>query len=209
MGVPAPEADDCEQMFRRFAATVAVALGLLGAGAAVPADALAGGGSYAFEGATPTERSTVRAALEASSFDWGLVSERITIHVGRFGTSRATPGHIWLDRGLLAAGRFAWPTIMDEYAHQVDFFVLDDTQRSLLQQRLGASAWCYEVAALSHSAYGCERFSSMLAWAYWPSKSSAYKPSSAADETASMPPADFRRLLASLVGAPLALKKTR
>jgi hypothetical protein len=187
-------------MFRRFAAAVATALVL-------PASALGGGGDYAFEGATPAERATVRAALEASSFDWGLVDERITIHVGRIGTSRATPGHIWLDRGLLATGRFAWPTIMDEYAHQVDWFVLDGAHRSLLQERLGATAWCYETEAASHSAYGCERFSSMLAWAYWPVKDSPYRPRTSACETAAMPAAEFRRLLSSLVGAPLALKK--
>ena len=189
-------------MFRRFAATVVAALVL-------PASALAQGGDYVFDGATATERATVRAALDASSFDWSLVPERITIHVGNVGTSHATPGHIWLDRGLLGAGRFAWPTIMDEYAHQVDFFLLDDAHRSLLQQRLGASAWCYEVADLAHSAYGCERFSSMLAWAYWPSRESSYRPLSSRDETAAMAPADFRRLLAGLVGAPSALKRSR
>jgi hypothetical protein len=188
------------QMFRRFAATVAAAL-------ALPASALAGGGDYVFAGATHAERSTVRAALEASSFDWSIVPRRITIHVGRVGASHATPGHIWLDRNLLATGRFAWPTIMDEYAHQVDFFVLDGAHRDLLQQRLGASAWCYEVEALGHSAYGCERFSSMLAWAYWPVKDSAYRPTAADDETAAMPAPEFRRLLASLVGAPFALKQ--
>jgi hypothetical protein len=198
-------------MIRRFAATVAIALGLFGLGllGALPSSALAGGGDYAFEGASPAERSTVRAALEASSFDWGIVPARVTIHVGRIGTSRATPGHIWLDRGLLASGRFAWATIMDEYAHQIDFFVLDATHRSLLQQRLGGSAWCYEVGSLAHSAYGCERFSSMVAWAYWPSKQSSYRPRSAADESAAMPAPEFRRLLAALVGAPAALKSTR
>lgn len=188
-------------MLRRFAATVVAAL-------ALPASALASGGDYVFEGATAAERSTVRAALDASSFDWGLVPERITIHVGRVGTSHATPGHVWLDRRLLATGRFAWPTIMDEYAHQVDFFVLDDAHRSLLQHRLGAGAWCYEVGGLSHAAYGCERFSSMVAWAYWPSRESSYRPRSGADETAAMAPADFRRLLSSLVGAPSGLRTT-
>jgi hypothetical protein len=200
MGPRVRAADDMGQMFRRFAATVAAALVL-------PASALGGGGDYAFEGATPAERATVRTALEASSFDWGLVDEQITIHVGRVGTSHSTPGHIWLDRALLGSGRFSWPTIMDEYAHQVDFFVLDDAHRSLLQQRLGASAWCYEVDALAHSAYGCERFSSMLAWAYWPTKDSAYRPRAASDETAAMPAPEFRRLLSSLVGAPFALKR--
>lgn len=182
-------------MLRRLAATVTAALVL-------PATALGGGGDYVFDGATRAERATVRAALEASSFDWGIVKQQVTIHVGSYGTSRATPGHIWLDRNLVAAGRFSWPTIMDEYAHQVDFFVLDPTHRSLLQQRLGASAWCYEVASLAHSAYGCERFSSMLAWAYWPARDSSYRPRDAASETAAMPAAEFRRLLASLVGAP-------
>jgi hypothetical protein len=187
-------------MFRRLAATIVAAL-------ALPATALAGGGNYAFEGATPAERATVRAALEASSFDWGIVRERVTIHVGRIGTSHSTPGHIWLDRDLLAAGRFSWPTVMDEYAHQVDYFVLDGAHRTLLQQRLGASAWCYEVDALAHAEYACERFSSMLAWAYWPAKDSAYRPRGAGDETAVMSAPEFRRLLSTLVGAPLALKR--
>jgi hypothetical protein len=182
---------------------------LLAAALLFPATALAGGGNYAFEGATPTERATVRAALNASSFDWGIVPQQVIIHVGRVGTSHATPGHIWLDRGLLGAGRFAWATVMDEYAHQVDFLVLDPVRRSILQQRLGTSAWCYESAGLAHNAYGCERFSSMVAWAYWPSKDSSYRPESPADESATMPAHEFRLLLSALVGAPSSLKKRR
>jgi len=187
-------------MLRRLAATVAASLVL-------PASALAGGGNYVFENTTPAERSTVRAALNASSFDWGIVPQQVTIHVGPYGTSHATPGHIWLDRGLLAAGRFAWATVMDEYAHQVDFFVLDAERRALLQQRLGGGAWCYESPALGHAANGCERFASMVAWAYWPVKQNSYRPESAADESAAMPAAQFRLLLATLVGVPSALKK--
>jgi hypothetical protein len=187
-------------MIRRFAATVAAALVL-------PASALAEGGDYVIQGATPGERATVRAALAASSFDWDVVPERITIHVGDVGVSHATPGHVWLDRDLVATGRFAWPTIMDEYAHQVDFFVLGPEERALLQERLGAEAWCYEVDALAHSAYGCERFSSMLAWAFWPVRESAYRPRTASCETAAMPAAAFRRLVSSLVGVPFGLKR--
>jgi hypothetical protein len=190
------------QMFLRFAATVAIALVL-------PATALAGGGNYAFDGATPAERATVRAALNASAFDWDIVPQRVTIHVGEVGTSHARPGHIWLDRGLLAAGRFAWATVMDEYAHQVDFTVLDPLRRSILQQQLGASAWCYEIAGLDHGSYGCERFSSMVAWAYWPSKENSYRPESPADESAAMPAHEFRQLLSTLVGAPSSLQKRR
>ena len=187
-------------MLPRFAATVAAALLL-------PASALAAGGDYAFVGANAVERSTVRAALDASSFDWNLVPQEVTIHVGTVGTSHSTPGHIWLDRRLLASGRFAWATVMDEYAHQVDFLVLGPTDRSVLQQRLGASAWCYETAGLEHAAYGCERFSSMVAWAYWPTRENAYRPASAGDETAVMPASEFRRLLSRLVGAPFALTR--
>jgi hypothetical protein len=189
-------------MLRRFAATVLTALVL-------PAGALAGGGDYSFVGATPAERATVRAALNASSFDWGIVPRRVTIHIGSVGASHATPGHIWLDRGLIAAGRFAWATVMDEYAHQVDFLVLDPLRRSILQQRLGAKAWCYEVAGLGHGAYGCERFSSMVAWAYWPSQENSYRPDSARDESAAMPAHEFRQLLTALVGVPNALTTRR
>lgn len=189
-------------MLRRLLAIAAAALVL-------PASALAGGGNYSFDGAKPAERSTVRAALNASSFDWGIVPQHVTIHVGAYGTSHSTPGNLWLDRGLLGAGRFAWATVMDEYAHQVDFFVLDSTRRALLQQKLGGSSWCYEAADAAHGANGCERFASMIAWAYWPTKDNAYRPASAADESASMQPAAFRTLLSSLVGMPNTLTLSR
>ena len=177
-------------------------IAVLAAAVVLPASAQAAGGDYVFAGASRTERSTVRAALNASSFDWNVVPKQVTVHVGPYGTSHATPGHVWLDRGLLGSGRFAWATVMDEYAHQVDFFVLDPARRALLQQRLGASAWCYEVSGLAHGAHGCERFASMVAWAYWPSKHNAYRPDSPADESASMPPAEFRTLLSTVVGMP-------
>jgi hypothetical protein len=187
--------DEQEQMLRLLAAVLAAAFVL-------PASAQAVGGSYTFDGASARERSTVRAALNASSFDWGVVPKQVTVHVGRYGVSHSTPGHVWLDRGLLASGRFAWATVMDEYAHQVDFFVLDPARRALLQQRLGASAWCYEVSGLAHGAHGCERFASMVTWAYWPSKDNAYRPASATDESAAMPAGEFRSLLSVVVGMP-------
>lgn len=189
-----------ECMLKRLALAASVLAAL-----ALPGTAAAGGGDYVFDGGTARERQTVRDALEASSFDWSLVRQRITIHIGPVGVSHAQPGEIWLDSRLLASGRFAWPTVMDEYAHQVDWFVLDAGARSVLQARLGAAAWCYERPGLAHAANGCERFSSMIAWAYWPVKDSAYRPVSARDESASMPPQEFRALLADLVGAPRTL----
>lgn len=50
---------------------------------ALPGQALAGGGNYVFDGGSAKERATVRAALEASSFNWGLVPGPVTIHVAR------------------------------------------------------------------------------------------------------------------------------
>ena len=98
---------------------------------------------------------------------------------------------------------------MDEYAHQVDYFVLHAEHRSVLREELGAQAWCYELSGLAHSAYGCERFSSMLAWAYWPSQQSSYRPESRSDESASMPAAEFRALMANLIGAPRTLASVK
>ena len=184
-------------------------LALALAALALPASALAGGGNYGFDGAAPAERQTVRAALNASAFNWSIVPKRVTIHVGHYGVSHSTPGDIWLDRGLLRAGRFSWATVMDEYAHQIDYHVLDAPSRAVLQEKLGTNAWCYEFAGLSHGANGCERFASMVAWAYWPSKDNSYRPDSPTDESASMQPAEFRTLLSTLVGTPTALTFSR
>jgi hypothetical protein len=162
--------------------------------------ALAAGGDYGFEGGTPRQQAQVRSALQATSFDFGIVPAHVTVHIAGYGVSHSTPGHVWLDGGLLDAGQFSWPTVIDEFAHQVDFLVLDAPRRAILQQRLGAPAWCYEVAGLGHASYGCERFSSMLAWAYWPTRENVYRPTSAADESATMAPAEFRALLGSLLG---------
>jgi hypothetical protein len=64
---------------------------------------------YRFDGGTPAERSGVRAALRASSFDWRVVPGVVTIHiVPDLGASEAAPGEIWLDTGLLDTGMFAW-----------------------------------------------------------------------------------------------------
>ena len=99
-------------------------------------------------------------------------------------------------------GRFSWGVVQHEYAHEVDFFLLDETKRAFLGQTLGGKDWCYGVLGLTHAQYGCERFASTLAWSYWPSSYNSMKPASAKDESASMAPAKFRALLATLIGAP-------
>lgn len=174
-------------------------LGLLALASSIAATLLmppagrAVGGRYAFAGGTPRQRAEVVRALEASSFPWELVSERITIHIAPGAPSRATPGEIWLDANLLDSGEFAWGVVQHEYAHQVDFFLLDEGARSVLLAELGGATWCSPAAAVPHSKLGCERFASMLAWAYWPSPENCMRPA-----TRSMP-ARFRHLLARLI----------
>jgi hypothetical protein len=166
---------------------------------AAPVTAWARGGDYVIRGATTAEQAQVRAALDASSFDWGLVGARITIHVRAGIVSHSTRGHIWLDSRLLRTGRFAWATIQDEYAHQLDFFRFDETTRRRLTSELNAKDWCYGVEGLAHAEYGCERFASTLVWTYWPSRENAYRPTSRHDEAAAMAPARFRALLNQLL----------
>lgn len=161
----------------------------------------AAGGSYTFAGGTAPERATVRHALDASTFDWSVVPASITVHITRGIESYATPGEIWLDADLLDSGVFAWGPVQHEYAHQIDFFLLDDAKRAVLASALGAPDWCYGVAGLAHEDYGCERFASLLAWAYWQSASNSLRPAGPSDEAGHIAPAAFRTLLAQLIGA--------
>lgn len=172
---------------------------------AVAASALAagpasgGGGLYVFDGATPTERARVTTALEASAFDWSVVSQAVVIHVrSELASSYATPGHVWLDRRLLASGRFAWPVVQHEYAHQVDFLALDDEARATLLEELGGRDWCYRVTGLQHGAYGCERFASTLVRSYWAEHDSVW-PAAPAAESRALPSSRFRALLESVL----------
>jgi hypothetical protein len=173
--------------------TCAAALALAG-------DAAARGGDYHVEGGSAYHRAQVRAALEASSFDWNAVPAHVTVHLVRGAAPTASPGHVWLDPRLLEAGVFSWAIVQDEYAHQVDFFLLGEEQRRILNALLGTEVWCYgERPGLSHAAYGCERFTSTFVWAYWPVAANSYRPRSVADEAAAMDPVRFRRILPALI----------
>jgi hypothetical protein len=164
-----------------------------------PARAL--GGDVAFVGGSSAERAEVLGALEASRFNWNVVPAQITIHIAPGEDSRAAKGEIWLDADLLGAGTFAWGVVQHEYAHQVDFFLLDDDDRALLMQRLGADTWCSDGASERHDRLGCERFASTLAWSYWSSPLNCLKPEHAGDESAAMSPSDFRALISTLIRA--------
>jgi hypothetical protein len=179
---------------RRLFLTLVVAL----ATGVFAESALAAGGSYAFDGGTAREQATVRSALNASSFDWSLIPRTITVHIGAVDGSYSTAGDVYLDASLLDSGRFAWGVVQHEFGHQVDFFLLDDAKRALLQQQLGGQDWCYETPGLQHADHGCERFASELAWAYWQSPDNSVQ----GPEASGMPVAAFRALLAQLIGAP-------
>src|ERR1035437_467556 len=96
--------------------------------------AFAGGGSYTFVGGTPKEQATVRSALDASSFNWSLIPATITINIGPIGSSYSTYGQVFIDAKLLDAGQFSWGVVQHEMGHQVDFFLLDDAKRQVLEQ---------------------------------------------------------------------------
>ena len=158
-----------------------------------PAAAHAAGGRYVLDGGTRQERRVVVDALNASTFDWDEVDATVEIHVVRGLDSYSSRGEIWLDADLLDAGTFAWGVVQHEYAHQVDYLRFDDAIRARFLQLLGASEWCYgAVPALDHAAYGCERFASTLAWAYWQSPENCMKPTSPGDEAAAVSPRRFR-----------------
>jgi hypothetical protein len=177
-------------MLKRFALPLVLAFAL------APA-AQAAGGRYAFDGGTRAQRGQVTSALHASSFDWNLVPGRIVIHIGKGISSHAVAGQIWLDGRLLNTGRFSWGVVQHEYAHQVDFLVLNDPMRAQLQPLLQDTEWWGSID--QHQQLGCERFADLLAWAYWQSPDNVMQPSSTTDEGGQIPPAAFRAALKALI----------
>ena len=164
-------------------------------------DGFAAGGRYTINGGTKAQRAQVRLALEASSFDWSIVPAQVRIRIASGVATRSQPGEIWLDSRLLSSGPFAWAVVQDEYAHQIDYFLLDGEARAILNSALDGRVWCRtEIANLHHSAYGCERFASTVVWAYWQDELNAYRPRGSADESAAMAPDLFRALLERLLG---------
>lgn len=163
-------------------------------------EASAAGGNYVFSGGTAAQRDTVRAALDASAFPWGVVPQKIEIDIASGIASEASPGVIALDSNLLDQGSFAWGIVQHEYAHQVDFLLLGSAGRAALQKALGATTWCWaDNPSLDHAAYGCERFASVLAWAYWRNADNCLAPHAATDEAGALAPAAFKRLLGQIL----------
>jgi hypothetical protein len=163
------------------------------------AHAAASGGRYVFDGGTAAQRDQVRQALQASAFDWDLVPGQVTIHIKRGIMSEAAPRQIWLDAGLLDTGDFSWGVIQHEFAHQIDYLLLKESDRGALRALLGGRAWCTGPEGLDHDDNACERFATSVSWAYWPSPQNVFDPAKNRDEPW-LRPAALRSLLASLLG---------
>jgi hypothetical protein len=187
-------------MFRRLFLPFAIAAAAL----AIAPAALAGGGNYVFDGGNTTQQKTVVSALGASSFPWDVVPGTVVVHIERGTSSRALPGHVWLDADLLDAGRFSWGVVQHEYAHQVDFLLLTEAMRARLHLSLQGSGWW---TGGSHDALDCERFADLVAWSFWESPENVMKPASAQAEDGQMTTAAFRAELAALLPATASVAK--
>jgi hypothetical protein len=100
------------------------------------------------------------------------VPVEVTIQLVDCGCAGSRPGVIVLDETLLESPpygpAYTWGLVHHEYAHQIWWYVLDDVERTFLQERLGGTDLCFEQRGLPHDAHTCERFANTLAWAYWP-----------------------------------------
>ncbi len=163
--------------------------------------ALASGGDYVFQGGTPSEQQTVTNGLNASSFNWSLVPQQITIVIAPTAVDNSVPGTINLDPSLLDSGEFSWGVVQNEYANQVGFFLLPQGSEAAFSAALGGTVWCRDdQTGLSTAQYGCERFASTLAWAYWQDPQNCIRPDATGGISGSMTPAAFRALLATTLG---------
>ena len=143
---------------------------------AAPSGAFARGGSYTITGATPDQAAQVKAALDASAFDWGVIGRHVTIQVAPGIDSVAYRGVIQLDANLVDSGVFSWGVIQHEYAHQVDYYLLDSSIRTKLSAVLGGSAWGAGITyspTVAHDDQTGERFANELTWSFWPSADNA------------------------------------
>jgi hypothetical protein len=179
-------------MFKRLLVQLCIAAATL----AIAPAAFAAGGNYVFAGGSPAEQAQVTAALDASSFPWGVVPGPVVVNIQRGVSSSAAPGQIWLDADLLDAGRFSWGVVQHEYAHQVDFALLDTASRAQLHALLGGTAWS---GPEGHSSLDCERFADLVSWSYWGSADNVMKPLSTTDEGGEVSPAVFRAALAAIL----------
>jgi hypothetical protein len=106
-----------------MARTLRTTLVALLASLALAGTAQASGGDYVIEGGSAEAQATVRAALDASRFDFDRVPVQITIRISSCGCAGARPGLIVLDEAVLLdeslGEKYSWGLIQHEYAHHV------------------------------------------------------------------------------------------
>ena len=157
-----------------MARTLRSTLVFLAAALALAGTAQAAGGDYVIEGGSAEAQATVRAALDASRFDFDRVPARITIRISGCGCAGAQPGLIVLDESVLVddslGEKYSWGLIQHEYAHQIDYFLLQDDDRASVRRVLGGKDWCYEKMGLAHDQHGCERLADVVSGAFWPTQ---------------------------------------
>lgn len=171
---------------------------LAAAALAIAPAALGSGGRYTFDGGTPAERGQVTQALDAGSFPWSILPVPVVVHIADIPVSEATPGAVWLDAGLLDTGSFSWGVVQHEFAHEVDFLLLDEAGRAQLAPLLGGASW-WGTGNTEHADLGCERFASALSWAFWPAADNVMRPTGPESEAGHVAPAAFRASLAAVL----------
>jgi hypothetical protein len=161
---------DNESMARILRTTLVALLASL----ALAGTAQAAGGDYVIELRSPEAQATVRAALDASRFNFDRIPAQITIRISHCGCAGAREGIIVLDESVVLdtslGARYSWGLIQHEYAHQIDYFLFQDDDRAAVRRTLGGKDWCYEVGGLAHDEHGCERFADVFSWAFWPTQ---------------------------------------
>jgi len=156
---------------------------------------------YVVLGGTTAQKAEVTKALQASSFDWGVVPAVVKIRIAHGPKNWSRRGEIRLSAELLDKGRASWGIVQHEFAHQVDLYLLGYADRARLMRALRAQVWFAKGESVTHAERGAERFASTLAWAYWQSPANSMRSWSAADESGGMQPARFRALLARVLAS--------
>ena len=129
------------------------------------------------------QQATVRAALEVSSFDWSVLPARSSSTSRRSAapTPRPATSTSTARCSTPAASRGASSSTSSHTRSTSSSSTTRSARRST--QRSAAATGATASPGLAHSAYGCERFASELAWAYWPSADNSMSPAATHGES--------------------------
>lgn len=151
--------------------------------------------NFHFQGGTPQQQQSVLQAIKASTFNFALLPN-ITINITQGMNADATPGTINLDAGSLnpVNGDFYWATILHEFGHQVDWYLVNDQQRQTFLQAFGRQEWGQISPSEAHDQMGQEDFASAFALAFGGASAYAHLP-----EANVIPPTQFKQMLLAMI----------